>query len=132
MVGVIDIKEGSQIASSNFYMDIDEARSLAGLPSGLVNQVFLKVADIADVETVKQHVAGWLPRASVSSPGTVLQLFGGVSQTIGRFGPVAVGVGLAAALALSAMLVLGVASERRRNSRSFACLAGRTSRCTAR
>jgi putative ABC transport system permease protein len=114
VVGVIDIKEGSQIASSNFYMDIDEARSLAGLPSGLVNQVFLKVADIADVETVKQHVAGWLPRASVSSPGTVLQLFGGVSQTIGRFGPVAVGVGLAAALALSAMLVLGVASERRR------------------
>jgi putative ABC transport system permease protein len=114
IVGVIDIKEGSQIASSNFYMDIDEARSLAKLPTGLVNQVFLKVADIADVETVKQRVAGWLPRASVASPGTVLQLFGGVSQTIGRFGPVAVGVGAAAALALSAMLVLGVTSERRR------------------
>lgn len=114
IVGVIDIKEGSQIASSNFYLDIDEARSLAKLPSGLVNQVFLKVADIADVETVKQRIAGWLPRASVASPGTVLPLFGGVSQTIGRFGPVAVGVGAAAALALSAMLVLGVTSERRR------------------
>ena len=124
VVGVIDIKEGSQIASSNFYMDIDEARSLAGLSAGLVNQVFLKVADIADTETVKQHIAAWLPRASVASPGTMLQLFGGVSQTIGRFGPVAVGVGASAALALSAMLVLGVAAERRREFALLRVLVG--------
>jgi putative ABC transport system permease protein len=114
VVGVIDIKQGSQIAASNFYMDIDQARSLAGLPGGLVNQAFLKVADIADTEKIKQRIAAWLPRASVASPGTMLQLFGGVSQAIGRFGPVAAGVGAAAALALSAMLVLGVVSERRR------------------
>lgn len=114
VVGVIDIKEGSQIASSNFYMDIEEARSLAKLPAGLVNQVFLKVADIGDTENAKQHIASWLPRASVASPGTMLQLFGGISQTIGRFGPVAVGFSTAVALALSAMLVLGVTSERRR------------------
>jgi ABC-type antimicrobial peptide transport system permease subunit len=114
VAGVVDIKEGSQIASSNFYMDIGEARSLARLPAGLVNQVFLKVADIAETENVKQRIASWLPRASVASPGTMLQLFGGVSQTIGRFGPVAVGFGAAVAIALSAMLVLGVASERRR------------------
>jgi putative ABC transport system permease protein len=114
VVGIIETREGSQIASSNFYMDIDEARALAKLPAGLVNQVFLKVADIAETETVKQRIASWLPRASVATPGTMLQLFGGVSQTIGRFGPVAVGLGAAVALALSAMLVFGVASERRR------------------
>ncbi len=114
VVGVVDIKEGSQIAASNFYMDIGEARVLADLPEGLVNQVFLKVADMAEAEKVKRSIAVWLPRASIASPGTMLQLFGGVSQTIGRFGPVAVAVGAAAALALSAMLVLGVVSERRR------------------
>ena len=114
IVGVVEIKEGSQIAASNFYMDIDEARALANLPAGLVNQVFLKVADMAATENVKHSIASWLPRASIASPGTMLQLFGGVSQTIGRFGPVAVAVGAAAALALSAMLVLGVVSERRR------------------
>jgi putative ABC transport system permease protein len=114
VVGVVDIKEGSQIAASNFYMDIDVARALADLPQGLVNQVFLKVADIAETERIKRSIATWLPRASIASPGTMLQLFGGVSQTIGRFGPVAVAVGAAAALALSAMLVLGVVSERRR------------------
>lgn len=114
VVGVVDIKEGSQIVASNFYMDIDEARALAGLPEGLVNQVFLKVADMAATENVKQSIATWLPRASIASPGTMLQLFGGVSQTIGRFGPVAVAVGAAAAFALSAMLVLGVIAERRR------------------
>ena len=114
VVGVVEIKEGSQIAASNFYVDIGEARVLAALPAGLVNQVFLKVADMAATETVKHSIASWLPRASVASPGTMLQLFGGVSQTIGRFGPLAVAVGAAAALALSAMLVLGVIAERRR------------------
>jgi putative ABC transport system permease protein len=114
VVGVAEIKEGSQIAASNFYMDIDQALALAGLPAGLVNQVFLKVADMAESERVKQSIASWLPRASIASPGTMLQLFGGVSQTIGRFGPLAVAVGVAAALALSAMLVLGVIAERRR------------------
>jgi putative ABC transport system permease protein len=114
VVGVVEIKEGSQIVASNFYMGIDEARALAGLPEGLVNQVFLKVADMAATENVKRSIASWLPRASIASPGTMLQLFGGVSQTIGRFGPVAVAVGAAAAIALSAMLVLGVIAERRR------------------
>ncbi len=114
VVGIAEIREGSQIAASNFYVDIEEARALAGLPEGLVNQVFLKVADLADTETVRRRIAAWLPHASIASAGTMLQLFGGVSQTIGRFGPVAVGVGAAAALALSAMLILGVVSERRR------------------
>jgi putative ABC transport system permease protein len=46
VTGVVDIQEGSQIVASNFYMDIDEARRLAGLPPNLVNQVFLKLADM--------------------------------------------------------------------------------------
>ena len=115
VVGVVDIKEGSQIAASNFYMDIDQARSLGDLPADAVNQVFLKVTDMAETESVKRRIAGWMPRASVASPGTMLQLFGGVSQAIGRFGPLAVGVGALVALALSAALVLGVVSERRRD-----------------
>jgi ABC-type antimicrobial peptide transport system permease subunit len=112
--GVVDIREGSQIVASNFYMDIDEARRLAGLPPGLVNQVFLKLADMAQTETVKSRIAAWLPRASVTSPGTMLQLFGGVSQTISRFRAVAVAAGTLAAFALSAALVFGNLVERRR------------------
>ena len=114
VVGVVEIQEGSQIVASNFYMDIDEARRLAGLPPDLVNQVFLKLADMAQTETVKNRIAAWLPQASVTSPGTMLQLFGGVSQTIGRFRSVAVAAGALAALALSATLVFGNLVERRR------------------
>jgi len=114
VVGTVDVQEGSQIVASNFYMDIDEARRLAGLPGDLVNQVFLKLADMAQTETVKNRIAGWLPHASVTSPGTMLQLFGGVSQTIGRFRSVAVAAGALAALALSATLVFGNLVERRR------------------
>ncbi len=114
VVGVVDIQQGSQIVASNFYMDINEARQLANLPPDLVNQVFLKLSDMAQTETVKNHIASWLSHASVTSPGTMLQLFGGVSQTIGRFRSVAVVAGALAALALGATFVFGNLVERSR------------------
>ena len=114
VTGVVDILEGSQIVASNFYMDIDEARRLANLPANLVNQVFLKLSDMAQTESVKNRIAVWLSHASVTSPGTMLQLFGGVSQTIGRFRLVAVIAGALAALALGATFVFGNLVERSR------------------
>lgn len=114
VVGVVDIEQGTQIVSSNFYMDINEARKLANLPPDLVNQVFLKVPDLAQTDAVKKHIASWFPKASITSPGTILQLFGGVAQTIGRFHLVAVAGGALAALALSALFVFGSLVERRR------------------
>lgn len=68
VTGVVDILEGSQIVASNFYMDIDEARRLANLPANLVNQVFLKLSDMAQTESVKSEIASWLPHASVIQP----------------------------------------------------------------
>ena len=114
VTGVVDILEGSQIVASNFYMDIDVARRLANLPANLVNQVFLKLSDMAQTEGVKSRIAAWLPHASVTSPGTMLQLFGGVSQTIGRFRLVAVLASALAALALGATFVFGNLVERSR------------------
>ncbi len=114
VTGVVDILEGSQIVASNFYMDIGEARRLANLPANLVNQVFLKLADMGQTENVKSRIAGWMSHASVTSPGTMLQLFGGVSQTIGRFRIVAVLAGALAALALGATFVFGNLVERSR------------------
>jgi ABC-type antimicrobial peptide transport system permease subunit len=76
--------------------------------------VFLKLADMAQTESVKSRIAAWLPHASVTSPGTMLQLFGGVSQTIGRFRIVAVLAGALAALALGATFVFGNLVERSR------------------
>jgi ABC-type antimicrobial peptide transport system permease subunit len=55
-----------------------------------------------------------MARASVTSPGTMLQLFGGVSQTIGRFRVVALVAGALAALALGATFVFGNLVERSR------------------
>lgn len=114
VAGIVDIEQGSQIVSSNFYMGINEARQIANLPSDLVNQVFLKASDMAQTETIKKHIASWLPHASVTSPGTMLQLFGGVSQTIGRFRSIAVLAGALAALALGATFVFGNLVERSR------------------
>jgi putative ABC transport system permease protein len=113
VVGVVEVKEGSQIVASNFYLDIDQARALGGLPEDLINQVFLKVSDMAQTESVKRGIAAWLPQASVTSPGTMLQLFGSVSQTIGQFRWIAVLAGAAASLALAASLVFANLVERR-------------------
>ena len=63
VTGVVDILEGSQIVASNFYMDIDEARRLANLPANLFNQVFLKLSDMAQTESVKRHIATWRSHA---------------------------------------------------------------------
>jgi len=112
IVGIVDIKAGSQISASNFYMDIAQARELAGLPADTVNQVFLKVTHIDKTEAVKRQIASWFAHASIMSPGTMLKLFGGISQVIGRFRTIAVlGGGLAAA-AFMVMLLQGNITER--------------------
>lgn len=114
--GVVDITGGSQIASSNFYMDIDQARELAGMTDDAVNQVFLKVAQINETEAIKKRIAAWLPQASITSPGTMLKLFGGISQVIGNFRFIALLGGGLAAGALMIMLLLGTMAERRKDA----------------
>ncbi len=116
IVGVVDIKAGSQITASNFYMDIAQARTLAGLADDTVNQVFLKVAQIDKTEAVKKQIAAWLPNSSIISPGTMLKLFGGISQVIGGFHTIAVLAGGLAAAALVIMLLQGGISERRKDA----------------
>lgn len=116
VTGIVDIQGGGQFVASNFYMDIEEARTLGGLPADAVNQVFLKVSDIDRTEAIKERIAGWLPKASIVSSGSMLQLFGGISQVIGRFHIIALlGGGLAAA-ALIATLLLGAMAERRKEA----------------
>ena len=116
VTGVVDIQGGGQFVASNFYMDIHEARALAGLPPDAVNQVFLKVANIDQTEAIKQRIAGWLPQASIVSSGSMLQLFGGISQVIGRFHGIAILGGALAAAALIATLLSGAMVERRKEA----------------
>ncbi len=114
--GVVDLTGGSQMASSNFYLDINQARQLAKLPNDAVNQVFLKLAHIDKTESIKKHIATWLPQASITSPGTMLKLFGGISQVIGSFRSAALAGGALAASALILMLLSGTMAERRRET----------------
>lgn len=116
VTGVVDIQGGGQFVASNFYMDIDEARTLGGLPGDAVNQVFLKVSDINQTEAIKNRIADWLPKASIVSSGSMLQLFGGISQVIGRFHTIALFGGGLASAALIATLLFGALAERRKEA----------------
>lgn len=114
--GVVDIQGGGQFVASNFYMDINLARSLADLPENTVNQVFLKVSEIDQTEAIKEQIAGWLPQASIVSSGSMLKLFGGISQVIGRFHTIALLGGSLAAAALITMLLFGTMAERKKEA----------------
>jgi len=116
VTGVVDIQGGGQFVASNFYMDINEARALGGLHRDSVNQVFLKVANIDQTEPIKSRIAGWMPQASIVSSGSMLQLFGGISQVIGRFHGIAIFGGALAAAALIATLLSGAMAERRKEA----------------
>jgi len=116
VTGVVDVQGGGQFVASNFYMDINEARALGSLPDDAVNQVFLKVANIDQTEAIKTRIAGWLPKASIVSSGSMLQLFGGISQVIGRFHVIALLGGSLAAAALIATLLFGAMGERRKEA----------------
>lgn len=116
VVGVVEIKQGSQVVASNFYLDVNLARELVALPPDAVNQVFLKVTRIERTEAVKTSVAAALPQASVVSPDSMLKLYGGITQVIGRFRSAALLSGGLAAVALAAMLIYGTLAERRKDA----------------
>lgn len=116
VTGIVDIQGGGQFVASNFYMDINEARALADLPDDAVNQTFLKVADLDQTEAIKSRIAAWMPQASIVSSGSMLQLFGGISQVIGRFHGIALLGGALAAATLIVTLLFGAMAERRKEA----------------
>ena len=54
ITGVVDIQKGSQLASANFYLYINETRRLVKMESGRVNQLFLLVSDPSKADAAKQ------------------------------------------------------------------------------
>jgi putative ABC transport system permease protein len=99
VVGLLEIKEGSQIASANIYLPLKNAQDLAGLAEGL-NVTYLRLLSPSLLTQVKSQIGRELPGVSVTSSDSFLELMGGVSKISDQFSWLASLVALGGAIFL--------------------------------
>jgi ABC-type antimicrobial peptide transport system permease subunit len=99
VVGLLEIKEGSQIASANMYLPLGDAQGLSGNPDG-VNVVYVRLQNPSLLGRVKSRIAKDLPAVSVTSSDSLVELMGGFSKISDRFSRLASLVALGGAIFL--------------------------------
>jgi putative ABC transport system permease protein len=114
VVGLLEIKEGSQIASSNIYLPLQDAQNLLGGESGGVNIVYLRLKNPSLLSQVKTTIARQLNGVSVASSDSFLELMGGVSKISDQFSFVVSIIALGGAVFLIVKAMLSNLVERSR------------------
>ena len=98
--GIIEIKEGAQVAAANIYMPLDSARMLLKKKPGAVNLIYLRLNDPSMLNRVKSQLSSEINGISISSSDSFLELMGGVSMISEKFSLIASIVGLLGAVLL--------------------------------
>ncbi len=114
VVGLLEIKEGSQIASSNIYLPLQDAQSLLGGESSGVNIVYLRLKNPSLLGQVKTSIARQLDGVSVASSDSSLELMGGVSKISDQFSLIVSIIALGGAVFLIVKAMLSNLVERSR------------------
>jgi ABC-type antimicrobial peptide transport system permease subunit len=107
VVGLLEIKEGSQIASANIYLSLADAQKLLGAESNSTNIVYLRLKNPSLLSQVKMQIGRVLPGASVTSSDSFLELMGGVSKISDQFSLLASMIALGGAIFLIIKTMLG-------------------------
>lgn len=114
VVGLLEIKEGSQIASANLYLSLRDAQSLLGGESGGVNIVYLRLKNPSLLSQVKTGISRQLDGVSITSSDSSLELMGGVSKISDQFSFIASIIALGGAIFLIIKAMLSNLVERSR------------------
>lgn len=85
VVGLLEIREGAQVASANMYLSLADAQSLANEGPGGVNVIFLRLRSPSLLGQVKTDIAKKLNGVSVTSSDSLMELMGGVSKISDQF-----------------------------------------------
>ena len=101
LVGVVEVPGGNQAASANFYLPLTGAQSLANLPTDEINQIYLRVDEATQVETVVAESEAHLGEISALTEQSIVQVMGGIAQVSDRFSGVAALVALLGGLILT-------------------------------
>lgn len=119
LVGIAEQQNSSQAGVANLYIPLADAQRLAGLEANQVNQVYARVADASQVESVVAELTAQdAPNAakgqlSIISQESILQVMGGVARISARFANVAALVGMMGGWLLTWVAMGGLLSERR-------------------
>jgi putative ABC transport system permease protein len=114
VVGLIEIKEGSQVASANIYLSLADAQSLFDGQPGAVNVVYLRLKSPSLLNQVKGQIPGVVPGASSTSSDSLVELMGGISRISDQFSLMASLVALGGAVFLIIKTMLANLIERSR------------------
>lgn len=112
LVGLVEIREGAQMAASNIYLRLSDAQSLLPEATAPVNAVYLRLRDPALQGEVRRTILKTFPGLSASSSDNFLELMGGVSAITGQFSLVASGLAFLGALLLILKSMLASLVER--------------------
>ena len=107
VVGLLEIKEGAQIASSNIYLPLQDAQKLLSLGANGVNIVYLRLENPSLLSQVKSRIGKELKGLSVTSSDSFLELMGGVSKISDQFSLLASIIALGGAIFLIIKTMLG-------------------------
>jgi putative ABC transport system permease protein len=114
VVGLLEIKEGSQIASSNIYLPLQDAQNLLGGGTGGVNIAYLRLKNPSLLDQVKTNIARQINGVSVTSSDSFLELMGGVSKISDQFSLIVSIIALGGAVFLIIKAMLSSLGERSR------------------
>ena len=114
VVGLLEIKEGSQIASANIYLPLADAQTLFGGDPNGVNIVYLRLKNPSLLSPVKTQISKELNGISVTSSDSFLELMGGVSKISDQFSFIVSLIALGGAVFLIVKAMLSNLVERSR------------------
>ena len=114
VVGLLEIKEGSQVASANIYLPLTDAQALLAGKASDVNIVYLHMKNPAQINEIKNQISQMIPGITTTSSDSFLELMGGVSKISGQFSLIASLVALACAFLLIIKTMVGNLVERSR------------------
>ena len=112
VVGLLEIKEGSQIASANIYLPLRDAETLIEGETKGVNLVYLHLNNPSLLSQVKTQISKELSGVSVTSSDSFLELMGGVSKISDQFSLLASIIALGGAIFLIIKTMLSNLVER--------------------
>jgi putative ABC transport system permease protein len=113
LIGIIELRNGSQAAAANLYIPLVDAQGLVNLEPGQVDQVYVQVSNAGQVDAVVAQLTKELGNISVMTEDSLLQVMGGIGQVSARFSLIAAIVGLIAGLLMAWAALGGLVAERR-------------------
>jgi putative ABC transport system permease protein len=114
VVGLLEIREGAQVASANVYLPLSEAQALINQGPGGVNVVFLRLKSPSLLGQVQADITKKLNGVSVTSSDSFMELMGGVSKISDQFSLLASIIALGGAIFLIIKTMLSNLVERSR------------------